>query len=242
MFASASADMAEQLPLQFEFRADHTFADFYPGAHLEIVEHLKNTVAGKEQSFVFLWGKSGQGKSHLLQACCHLAKTLDVSAFYFDFSAAPFEVSLLQGLENFDLVCFDAIDVLAGDSQWERALFSFFNRSYDRRRRLILTASRPPRMLPFGLPDLKTRLSWGLTLKLKDLSDLDRKAALIFKANRLGFELSEQAAHFLICHYPSDTALQWQLLRQLNHASLAAKRKLTVPFLKEILEGGTMEG
>jgi DnaA family protein len=228
--------MPEQLPLQFEFRANYTFADFYPGANLEIIEHLKNTVAGTGEPFVVLWGKPGQGKSHLLQACCHLAQTLAIPAFYFDLAHSLPDSGLLKGLEDFDLVCFDNIDFLAGHTEWEHAFFNFFNRHYDRRHRLILTSSDAPQILPYGLTDLKTRLNWGLTLKLKELSDADCKAALIFKAHRLGFDLPESAAHYLICHYPNDIALQWQLLDCVSHASLAAKRKLTAPFLKEVLE------
>jgi DnaA family protein len=89
------------------------------------------------------------------------------------------------------------------------------------------------------LPDLKTRLNWGLTLKIKALSDNDKISALIFKADRLGFEIAPQTGRFLVSHYDRDPQSLWALLEKLNLASLAAKRKLTVPFLKEILEQET---
>jgi len=67
------------------------------------------------------------------------------------------------------------------------------------------------------------------------LTDGDRIAALIFKADQMGFEIAPQAGRFLLTHYDRDPASLWALLEKLDKASLAAKRKLTLPFLKQIL-------
>lgn len=229
--------MAEQLPLHFEFRVNQTFNDFFPGANQEIVAHLQQCIAGPGEQQIFLWGKPGQGKTHLLQACCHQAQKQNLSSFYFDLSNAKLpDPLMLNGLDEFDVVCFDNIEHIAGNAAWELAFFNFFNQHRERGHKLIVSASSAPNDIAIQLPDLKTRLNWGLTLKIQPLTDSDRIAALIFKADQMGFEIAPQAGHFLLTHYDRDLASLWALLEKLDRASLAAKRKLTLPFLKQILD------
>lgn len=228
--------MAEQLPLHFEFRANQTFNDFFPGTNREIVTHLQRCVAGLGEQQIFLWGKSGLGKTHLLQACCHQAQQQNIRSFYFDLAHAELpDPEILDGLDEYDVVCFDNIECIPGNADWEMAFFNFFNRHRDRGHKLIVSSSAAPNDLAIRLPDLKTRLNWGLTLKIQPLTDSDRIAALIFKADQMGFEIAPQTGRFLLTHYDRDLAGLWALLEKLDKASLAAKRKLTVPFLKQIL-------
>ena len=229
--------MAQQLPLQFEFRANQTFDDFFPGNNQEIINHLKNCVDGSGESFLFLWGKPGQGKSHLLQASCQRAHTRNLRSFYFDLATAKLpDPLILSGLTACELVCLDNVEAVAGNSDWEQAFFNFFNEQRDQNHQLILSAACSPLALNIQLPDLKTRLNWGLTLKLKPFSDADKIALLIFKADQMGFEITPQTGSFLISHYDRNPESLWALLDKLNLETLAAKRKLTVPFLKHILE------
>jgi DnaA family protein len=228
--------VSKQLPVHFEFRANQTFDDFFPGSNLEILTHLKKSIEGKGERQIFLWGQSGLGKSHLLQACCHQSQSRQLSSFYFALS--PLELpdpELLKGLDKFDIVCFDNIEHIAGNEAWELVFFNFFNLHRDQGHTLILSASCPPNEIAFRLHDLKTRLNWGLTLKIQPLGDNDRVTALIFKANQMGFEISPQAVRFLLTHFDRDFSSLWTLLTKLDRASLAAKRKLTIPFLKQIL-------
>ncbi|MGR9015045.1 MAG: DnaA regulatory inactivator Hda [Gammaproteobacteria bacterium] len=229
--------MAQQLPLHFEFRANQTFEDFFPGTNQEIVTHLQQCIAGLGEQQIFLWGQSGLGKSHLLQACCHRAQNLNLSSFYFDLANTQLpDPAMLSGLDDYDVVCFDNIERIAGNAAWEQAFFNFFNQHRDRGHKLILSACSAPNALAIQLPDLRTRLNWGLTLKIQPLTDNDRVAALIFKADHMGFEIAPQAGRFLLTHYDRDLASLWALLEKLDKASLAAKRKLTIPFLKQILD------
>jgi len=227
--------MAEQLPLRFEFRANQTFNDFFPGSNREIIEHLQKSSSGDGEQQIFLWGEPGIGKSHLLQACCHLAHNHGLSCFYFAFSPLLLDPAVLAGLDKFDLVCFDNIEYLAGGPVWEQAFFNFFNQHRSLGHRLILSASCSPNKLAIQLPDLKTRLNWGLTLNIKPLTDSDKITALSFKAELMGFDISPQAGRFLLTHCDRDIASLWALLEKLDQASLAAKRKLTIPFLKKFL-------
>jgi len=230
--------MMKQLPLTFEFRANQTFNDFFAAGNQEIITHLQSCIEGTGEQQIFLWGESGLGKSHLLQACCHQAHQQGLSVFYFSMPTHELpDPALLTGLEKYELVCFDNIDNIAGDKVWELAFFNFFNqhRGLGLDHRLILTATSSPDQLNIQLPDLKTRLNWGLTLKIKPLVDDDKIEALIFRADQLGFQVSPQVSRFLLTHFDRDLASLWTLLDKLDKASLAAKRKLTIPFLKKLL-------
>lgn len=228
---------AEQLPLQFEFRANQSFDDFYPGANREIINHLQRCIAGIGEPFIYLWGKSGQGKSHLLQACCQEAQRRNLGSFYFDLANCErSDPRVLRGLDQCDLVCFDNVERIADKPDWEIAIFNFFNRHRDLGHQLIVSAADAPGALTVQLADLKTRLNWGLVLKIRLLDDNDRMAALIFKAKRMGLEISPQAGRFLLTHVDRDPASLWNLLEKLDRASLSAQRKITIPFLKLLLD------
>ncbi len=228
---------AEQVPLHFEFRANQTFNDFYAGVNCEIINHLQQCIAGVGEQFIYLWGKTGQGKSHLLQACCHEAQRRNLGSFYFDLThCEQSDPQVLNGFDDCDLVCFDNIEHIAGNAKWEIAVFNFFNQHRDLGHKLIVSSACAPTALTIQLADLRTRLNWGLTLNIKSLDDNDRIAALIFKARQMGLEISPQAGRFLLSHVDRDPAALWGLLEKLDQASLSAQRKLTIPFLKLILD------
>jgi DnaA-homolog protein len=194
-------------------------------------------VMGTGEQFIFLWGDTGHGKSHLLHACCSAAFNLAISSFYLDLSdSAATNPELFVGLENFDLVCLDNIDAPVKSEDWELAFFNFFNQHRDRKLRLILSSTSAPNAITFKLPDLLTRVNWGLSLKIQPLNDDNKIAALRHKAQQMGFDITPQVARFLLTHYGRDLTSLWLMLDKLDWASLAAKRKLTIPFLKEILE------
>ena len=226
--------MAEQLPLHFEFKGNQNFDDFSPGGNQEIIEHLQNCLSNNGEQLIFLWGDHGLGKTHLLQACCQQAFKLQLSTFYLppDTKKSP---GIFEGLEEINVVCIDNIHRLAGNIEWEKAFFDFFNRLRDRGNRLILSANLPPNELPIRLPDLKPRLAWGLPLKLQPLDEEQQIAALTLRADKMGLEIPPQVGRFLLSHYTRDLLELWRLLDRLDHATLSAKRKLTIPFVKEIL-------
>lgn len=228
--------MTQQIPIQFDLKAEQSFSSFYIASHKEVIQHLTDTSSGKGEQLIYLWGEEGLGKTHLLQACCQQAHQQHRSALYLPLQKNKLPTpDIFEGLETLDLVCIDNIEHCAGNSAWELALFNFYNLSRENDHQLIITSHCPPKLLSLTLPDLKTRMSWGLTLKLQELTDAERIAALTCKAKYLGFELSPQVGQFLNKHYARDLPALWDLLPKLEQATLIAKRKLTVPFLKQIL-------
>jgi DnaA family protein len=228
--------MPQQLALPFSFNPTLGFAQFHSGSNAEAVEHLRRAAEGRGELLIFLWGGAGSGKTHLLNACCQAAADAGRSVSYLPLALfRPYGPDSLEGLEDQDLVCLDDVDAVAGDPVWEAGLFTLFNRLRESARELVLTAAVPPSALPIRLPDLSTRLGWGLTLHLHPLEDPDKLKALEHYAESLGMHLPPQVGQFLLARYRRDLPALRELLDQLDRASLAAQRRLSIPFVKGIL-------
>ncbi len=228
-----------QLPLGVRLRDDATFANYYPGANaaaLGYVERLCEADAGWTESLMYLWGSDGVGRTHLLQAACLRFEQRGESAVYLPLAdVVQLGPELLDNLEQCELVCLDDLDAIAGNAVWEEALFHLFNRLRDSGRRLLLAAGAAPRELLVQLPDLKSRLTLALVFQLQTLSDEDKLRALQLRASRRGLHLTDEVGRFILTRGTRSMSALFELLEQLDQASLQAQRKLTIPFLKETL-------
>lgn len=228
-----------QIPLGFHFNNELTLDTFVAGPNAEALAALRQLAAGGEQRFIYLWGGAHAGKSHLLQALSLIFARQDRAIALIPLGAGEqYPAQILEGLERLSLVCIDDIDAIAGGAQqqaWEESLFHLFNRMRDRGTPLVVSASSPPARLDVQLPDLKSRLGWGLTLQLHPLSDTQKIQAMQKRAQRRGMELSDEVGRYLLSRCNRDLGNLMALLNTLDHASLAEQRRLTVPFVKRTL-------
>lgn len=229
--------MPIQIPLPLAFHANQDFDSYFAGPNRQVLESLKTLVEPETaEPFLFIRGDAGFGKSHLLQATCRAASRLNQSAFYLPLANfRALHAGILEGLDAYRLVCVDDIESIAGESDWERTFFHFFNRHREKSNRLLVSASLPPQGLRIKLNDLASRLQWGLTLDIREPNDADKLEALILKAKQLGFGLPREVGRFLLNRYPRDLPTMWKTLETLDYASLSEQRKLTIPFLKSHL-------
>jgi len=224
--------MHPQIPLPFKLQEDFNFDNFIAEENKLIIDSLQ----ASSEPFIFLWGESGTGKTHLLQAACQYQNQLDKTASYLPLNELmAFSPDMLDGMENVDLVCLDNIEAIYGNSEWEESIFNLFNRIKQLQGRLIISSASSPQQPNVTLNDLKSRLNSGLPLNLQALSDESTIKALQARAQKLGMELSHDAANYLITRFPRDLSSLWALLDKLDRASLSAQRKLTIPFLKSTL-------
>lgn len=228
----------EQLALNLRLNEAAQFENFYVTPKNRIlVEYLKNFLAQSLDSFVYIWGASQQGKSHLLQAVCHLAHEKKIGFFYFSLRLLnQIKPDLLQNLESYELVAIDDIDPIIGDPQWEEMLFYLYNKSQAQKKYLLITSSSPPNQLPFKLADLKSRINTATVFHLTSLNDDEKIKVLQHEAQKKGLQLPEGSAIFLLKNFVRDLPNLLELLNQLDRASLINQRKLTVPFIKSILK------
>ena len=226
----------EQLPLGVGLRDDATFDNYHPGANATLVECLSHQFDDNGEPFLYLWGGDGVGRSHLLQAACHQASARDLRTLYLPLEElGHFPPLMLEDVERLDLVAIDDLDRVVGRKRWEEALFHAFNRLRDSGKRLLIAADRPPRQLDIKLADLASRLTWGMTFHLRQLSDEDRMQALKLRAHLRGMELPDEVARYILHRGARELSELFRSLEVLDNASLSAQRKLTIPFVKSVM-------
>lgn len=226
-----------QLPLEFAPRAGATFDSFVPGDNALTVDMLQRFASGEGERQILLWGESGRGKSHLLNAVCHA-----VAAEGGQIACLPlaellgFGAALLEGLEALDVVCLDDLQLIAGRADWEEGVFDLINRAREGGTRLLFACDDNPAHTGFKLADLRSRLAWGPVLRLQAAGDEEIAAALNQRAAVLGLELGEGVLRYLLTRHVRDLPGALEQLAELDRASMAAQRRLTVPFVKSVLE------
>ncbi len=228
-----------QLSLGMRLRDDATFANYYPGANAVTLGYVEHACEVEDQwmdGVLYIWGASGVGRSHLLQAACLRVEERGGRALYLPLAdLAEHGPQLLDNVEFCDLVCLDDIQAVLGQAHWEEALFHAFNRMRDAGKQLLIAADASPRKLPIKLADLQSRLSLALVFHLRELSDDDKLRALQLRASRRGLQLPDDVGRFLLARSVRSMTVLFDTLEQLDTASLQAQRKLTIPFLKEAL-------
>jgi DnaA family protein len=224
-----------QIPLQLEPRRPDRFEDFVVGPNavaVAAVRHLLDEAGG----VLFLSGPAGCGKSHLLNALCHAARSAGLAAFYIALKRLPQEAAAgLEGLQVLDLVCVDDFDLVAGNPVWEQALFRCFNEIRDAGGRLLVSSSLPLAALPIRLPDLASRLAWGVRQSLQPPDDAGKLEVLQQRARTLRIEVPLDVQNYLLRYGRRDMASLLAALERLKDAAFAGKRKITVPLAREVL-------
>lgn len=224
-----------QMPLQLEPRRPDRLEDFVAGPNAAVLASVENLL-DEPGSSLFISGPRGVGKSHLLNALCHAARERGLAAFYIALSKLPEEAAAsLEGLRILDLVCVDDLDSVAGVPAWESALFACFNEVRAAGGRLLVSSKLPLSKLDFCLPDLASRLAWGIRQNLQLPDDDGKLEILRQRAETLRIEVPEDVQKYLLKHGKRDMASLLQTLEQLKDAAFADKRKITVPMARKIL-------
>jgi DnaA-homolog protein len=227
----------QQIPLPVRLRTSSVFASYFAGANALVVRQLVDLTPGVGPPVVWMYGQPGVGKTHLLQAICAQAGNHDRAAAYWPLrDSSGFDADLLIGCESLAFVCLDDVEAIAGDSAWERAIFRLYTEIEDRGGRIVVAATVPPSMLPLKLRDLASRLAAGTVLRLEALTDDEQIAALGLRAKQMGLELTNEVAQFLLRHLPRDMTSLCAALDAIDQASLVTQRRLTVPFVREVME------
>lgn len=241
--------MSRQLALNLKLRDGSSFDNFFVGRNREAMESVQAAVAMAVNSSadkpasglttVFLWGEPGSGKTHLLQAACRAAQAAGLSPVYVSLAEArALPVDLLEDMEQAVLVTLDDMQSIADDPGWEAAIFGLYERLRAHGGVLLAAACANPANLGLRLPDLATRLGAHLVYQLHLLGDGDKVTALCRRAANRGMQLPPEVARYVLAHYPRDLHALFQLLERIDHASLAAQRRITIPFVRSVAGDG----
>lgn len=225
-----------QLPLSLGLKDSAVFDNYWPGPNREATAYLQQLGGGPWEPAAYLWGAAGTGKSHLLQAVCHRAGRHGTAAMYLPLALVErFSCEALQGVENVGRVCIDDLQIIAGRRDWEDTLSRLIDRIQAVRGGLVLTGQAPPVELGLQTPQLLSRLAGALILALKPLDDAGKLQALQLRATRRGLDLGIEAGAYLVRHYGQAMTDLFAALETLDRASLAAQRRITIPFVRNVL-------
>jgi DnaA family protein len=168
----------------------------------------------------------------LLQALCQA----EPSALYLPLrQLCAYGPEVLDGLEGHPLLMLDDVDTVIGQAAWEERLFALFNTALNGRSKVCSASSVAPASLPFGLADLRSRLQLAVTFEVQPVDEATRSLLLQQLARRRGIELKSDVADYLLSRHQRDLPALLALLDQLDRSSLAERRRLTIPFIKEQL-------
>ena len=222
------------LPLRL---ADYAIFDTFLAAGNEpVVDYLRSLTSAAPGEGAWIWGAPATGKSHLLQATCE--RFGDRAAFLPLADLAAAGPAMLEGLDSRQLVCIDDVDRVAGNAAWERGLFVLCNGLIEAGHHLVVSAAAAPRESGIVLADLRSRLQRLATFHIQGLDEASRMEALQLRAGHRGLELPADTARFLMARSRRDMRSLYELLDKLDLEALRAQRKLTIPFVRDVLQSG----
>jgi DnaA family protein len=229
--------IATQIPLRLTPQALYQIDNFY-FSQQELNTVVLTFCQQSTPQFLYVWGDAAAGKTHLALAIVeHAQKKHGKRSLYLPLAELVEQASpaVLESLEKQSLVCIDELEAVEGNSEWEEALFHCFNRLQEAGCQLLIMSRRNPTTLKIHLPDLQSRLAAGLVYQLDNLNDSAKQHVMMAQSRARGLEMSLDVAQYILHHHSRDLSALMAFLAALDKASMAAQRRLTLPFVRQVL-------
>jgi DnaA-homolog protein len=231
-----TVNSSPQIPFQFGDFQKNDLDSFITGDNQELVALIKLITNKEKNHRLYIWGESGTGKSHLLQAACKAATDNNLQVAYIPLKQiSELSAEMLHDLGELDLVCVDDLESVIGQIEWQQGLTWLYNELRDNNHSMIISGNKTPTTIELEVEDLKSRLGWDQVVQIQSPSDELKIEILKQKANARSFELSDEVIEFLIRRVDRSLSSLIEILDKIDHASLAEKRKITIPFVKELI-------
>jgi DnaA family protein len=228
-----------QLALDIQCAGHAVFDSFLPGPNEMVVASLRQAAGGAGLQGIWIFGPPDVGKSHLLQASVTAAHRRGASTAYLPLTVLrDMPAAVIEGMGALDLVAVDDISAVAGDPDWEHSLFRLHESLVPSGGRLLVAADAPPAQSGIVLADLRSRLCAAAVFGLARMTDAQCLQALQLRAAWRGFTLPDETGRFLLSRVDRDTGSLFSLLDRLDRAALEARKRLTVPFVRSVLDAG----
>ncbi|MGA8277175.1 MAG: DnaA regulatory inactivator Hda [Rhodanobacteraceae bacterium] len=229
--------MNAQLPLALRWPSNQRFDSFVVGANGVAFDLACKAASDPGAAWLYLAGAPGSGRSHLLIAACAAAVAGERGAQYLSLASLPSpSAAAIRAFGGSDVLALDDIDAIVGDQAAEHALFDLYNRCRADAATLLFAAAAAPKRAGFVLPDLVSRLAACTQATLRPLAEEERREALRARGAARGIGLDDTVLDWLFTHRSRDLGELTALLERIDRAALAAKRRVTVPFLRELLQ------
>ena len=229
-------EKGSQLPLDISVGDKASFENFWVGHNHELATAIAASVKTGDPKLLYFYGPKSAGKSHLLFASMRLAKAEIMSSSYVCLGNSVVSPSQLESIDVHHLVCVDDLHAWAGNAAGERALFTLMEQIKHAGGQLLISAIQPPEALGLELMDLVSRLSSGLVYPLQALTEEQQFEAIKMRAGQRGLSISEETVRYLMSRSSRDTGELFDLLENIDRASLIEKRRITIPFLQSLMK------
>ena len=251
--AKAAANAANRTSTPPVLSARYTFDQFVIGKSNEVAAaaaHAVSQAPGKVYNPLFIYGTTGVGKTHLMQAVAHelVARTPELRIS--NLGAEQFTNEYINAIQTrttndfrrrfreTDLLLIDDVHFLKGKEATQEEFFHTFNTLYENGRQIIMTSDRPPSEIPGIEARLVTRFQWGMVADI-ELPDLELRIAILRKKSeidQLQRTIPDEVVRFLAEHIRSSVReLEGAIIRILAYASLK-RRDITIALAQEALK------
>ena len=230
----------------------YTFDHFVIGKSNELAAaaaHAVSQAPGRVYNPLFVYGDTGLGKTHLMQAVAHTVLARDPGTRITFIGTEQFTnefIAAIQGrtMQDFrkryretDLLLVDDVQFLKGKESTQEEFFHTFNALYEAGRQIVLTSDRPPSEIPGLEARLVSRFQWGMVADI-DLPDVEHRIAILRNKallDHLELTIPDDVLRFIAEHVRSSVReLEGSIIKLLAYASLK-HREITIDVAREAL-------
>ncbi len=201
-------------------------------ANQELLRSINQLFLDENSSEVFIYGASGQGKTHILQGAVLKALEMDKNAVYIDCSQS-FPEHILDLVDQIDFISFDNVHLISSENQ--EVFFDLYNRARQTQIFILVSGDSLPSDLEV-MKDIKTRLSLAAVYKLEELNDELIMSVIDSQMSQRNLSVNSNVYEYLFKNYSRDLKLLLSTLNDLDTASLQSKKPISIPFVKKFLE------
>lgn len=230
----------------------YTFGHFVVGKSNELAAAAAHAVAqapGKVYNPLFVYGATGLGKTHLMQAIAHEILARQPGTRITFIGTEQFTNDLVTSIQTrttvdfrrryreIDLLLVDDVHFLRGKETTQEEFFNTFNALYEAGRQIVLTSDRLPTEIPGLEGRLVSRFQWGMVADI-DLPDLEHRIAILqhkAQMDHLEMTIPEDVIRFIAEHVRSSVReLEGSIIKLLAYSSLK-HREVTMELAREAL-------
>ena len=192
----------------------------------QIVENIKN-IFDSQNNQIYIWGDKSFGKSHLLYAACNYFSEKNKKCVYLPLSEnKKFEPDILDGFDNYDLVCIDNIDLIFQKEGWEYSFFVLINKILDKSKKIIFTSSSSLALNNINLKDFHSRLSSSLIFMINSPNDTTKENILKRVILEKEYNINIDICEYLLKRKDRDIDSLLKIIDKIGNYSLSTNKKI----------------
>ena len=220
-----------QIPINFSFCNAKTLDNYISGENKHLIKALKEFAKNNHGQLIYLFGEKSTGKSHLCKAVFDIIEDTKILV-----NQHNFETLSDMDLQNINYLILDDFEIILEKGNNEDTLFYYINEFIISKKSLLISSINSTEQITFTKKDLKSRLTSNLIFNIKEISDERKVEVLKNITEDIGWTIEEKVCQYIMYHYRRDLFFLCNVLKSIDENSLALKKKVTIPFVKSIIE------